>query len=442
MKQTNPISSPPRGWRRFLYLGPGLVWAASSVGVAELVFATRAGALFGTVLLWAPLLSIFLKYFTTEMVGRYTIATGENVVQAFARVELRLGPLKLPRGWILWLFWIFFAASIAGMSGIALAVGSCLAGFFPAYSYVLWSVISIIAVGGILAFRRYRVLEWISRVLVFIMLFFTFYSLIKASPPAGELAGSLLPRVPMNSLPELIPLLGWAGAGAIGTIWFSLWTQGSGRGMAGVRDKSIVPDERAVRGWISLGGFDLAVNTVITGLLTAGFLLAGAVILKPLHLVPHGERIGPALSRIAGASMGPLTEAVFLTGVFATLFSTLLADIDGLCRMAAASSQRRRGDGDHSRRYILFLSIYVVCIGGCAAAVPAPVILLQLAAAIDTLLLPVVILLTLHICRTRLSQAYHPNRFIRSMAWFSVAFFAFFVVLLAVSIARGVHFGL
>jgi hypothetical protein len=32
--------------------------------------------------------------------------------------------------------------------------------------------------------------------------------------------------------------------------------------MAGVRDKSIVPDERAVRGWNLLGGFDLAVKNM------------------------------------------------------------------------------------------------------------------------------------------------------------------------------------
>ncbi len=37
------VSEPPRGWRRLLALGPGLVWSASAVGVGSLVFATRAG---------------------------------------------------------------------------------------------------------------------------------------------------------------------------------------------------------------------------------------------------------------------------------------------------------------------------------------------------------------------------------------------------------------
>ena len=88
--KTDSIPRPPGGRRRFLMLGPGLVWAASSVGVAELVFATRAGAIFGFLLLWVPLVSLFFKYFITELVGRYTIVTGEDVIAAFGRIETKI----------------------------------------------------------------------------------------------------------------------------------------------------------------------------------------------------------------------------------------------------------------------------------------------------------------------------------------------------------------
>ncbi|MDY6827323.1 MAG: hypothetical protein SVV67_09175 [Bacillota bacterium] len=36
------VSEPPNGWRRLLFLGPGLVWSARVVGVGSQVFATRA----------------------------------------------------------------------------------------------------------------------------------------------------------------------------------------------------------------------------------------------------------------------------------------------------------------------------------------------------------------------------------------------------------------
>jgi Mn2+/Fe2+ NRAMP family transporter len=437
MEKTNAMTAPPRGWRRLLFLGPGLVWAASSVGVAELVFATRAGALFGLVLLWAPLVSLFFKFFVTELVGRYTIASGENVVRAFARVEVKIGPLRLPPGWILWLFWILFAASVAGMSGIALAVGSCLTALFPFMPCAAWSVAALLAVGAILVLGSYRALEWAARVLVAVMIAFTVYSVINSAPGGGELLAGLVPRAPAESLRELIPLLGWTGAGAIGTIWFSLWTQGSGRGAASSGDSS------SIKGWISVNRLDLALNTVVTAVLTVGFLIAGAAILRPQGLVPHGEDMGTVLAKIAGVSMGRMGEAVFLVGVFGTLFSTLLADIDGLCRVAVNSMGKRpAAEGAQARRYRFFLLVYVALAGAFAVVITAPVVMLQLTAVVDTVLLPVVALLAVRVCRQFLPRQFHPGRFSMAMVYASAVFFSFFIVLLIGAAARGVKFGL
>ena len=116
------IENPPKGKQLLKVLGPGLVWSASAIGVSELVFATRAGALFGYLLLWAPIVSLIMKYAIFEMAGRYTIATGENVLIAFTRVELDFKLFKLKTGWIIVLFWIVFIASVSGMAGIALSV--------------------------------------------------------------------------------------------------------------------------------------------------------------------------------------------------------------------------------------------------------------------------------------------------------------------------------
>ena len=42
-------------------LGPGLIWAAASVGVSHLVQSTRAGANFGFELVWIVILANLLK---------------------------------------------------------------------------------------------------------------------------------------------------------------------------------------------------------------------------------------------------------------------------------------------------------------------------------------------------------------------------------------------
>ncbi len=443
MKDNMTIGEPPRGWRRLVALGPGLVWAASSVGVAELVFATRAGAIFGFLLLWVPIVSLFFKYFFTEMMGRYTIATGEDVISAFARIETKIGPITLPKGWIIWIFWVFFIASVAGMGGIALTVGSAIFGVYSGVSYVVYAIISLMSVWIILFIGSYRGLENVSRILIAAMIFFVIYAVVKESPPASLVGSGLIPNIPDKSLRELIPLLGWTGAGAMGTIWFSLWTKASGRGVSEKPGKMTPAVQRKISGWIEISRIDLIFNMVLTGILTIGFLLAGASILHPLGLVPEGEGIGIILAGIAGKFYGRQGEIIFLVGVFSTLYSTLLADIDGLCRVASGAVESRWGKKRDKRfYYLIFLAVYVVSAGLFATIISAPVILLQLTAVIDTLLLPVVGLMGIYICTRFLPPVFRPGRWFVIFSYASVLFFVFFIVLLIIAVVRGVSFSI
>lgn len=437
------VSQPPVGWRRFLALGPGLIWSASAVGVGSLVFATRAGAIFGLTLLWAPIFTIFIKFFMTELVGRYTVATGENAVSAFGRIEVKLGPLRLPPGWILWIFWLFFIVSVVGMSGIALTIGSTLQALFPQLAYVAWALVALFTAGLILFVGSYKSLQFISRLLITVVIFFIVYAVAKLPPSSGEFFAGFYPRVPEESLRELVPLLGWAGAGAIGTIWFSMWTHGSGRGASGSKGAPLPADRERIKGWIKVNQIDLGINTVLTALLTTGFLLAGSAILMPQGLVPGGDELGLVISKIAGNFFGKNGEIIFLVGIFGTLYSTLVANIDGLCRVASGALKDTSGKREVKlSTYRLFVAIYVALSVLFATILPAPVILLQLTAVIDTLLLPVVAFLAVYICKRFLPPEFRPGRFSIAMTYFSALFFIFFIILLFSAVLRGVSFSL
>jgi Mn2+/Fe2+ NRAMP family transporter len=413
------------------------------VGVAELVFATRAGAIFGFLLIWVPIVSLFFKYFITELVGRYTIVTGEDVIAAFGRIETKLGPVTLPKGWVLWLFWAFFIASVAGMSGIALTVGSALFAIYSGVPYVAWSIIALTLVGVILFAGSYRGLEYTSRLLMIVIVCFIFYAVLRRFPPLSDMAAGLVPNVPEESLRELIPLLGWSGAGAMGTIWFSLWTKASGRGASRVIDNPSAGEVGAIRGWISTNRVDLVVNMILTVVLTVGFIIAGAMILNPLGIVPEGEGLGVALAKIAGDFYGPGAVTIFLVGVVGTLYSTLLADTDGLCRVAGgavkAQSKTKRPERFF---YMVFLVVYVVCAGLFTTVIPAPVVLLQVTAVIDTILLPIVGLMAIHICTKTLPIEFRPKRVTVVMSYLSILFFVFFIVLLVAAVVVGVDFSM
>lgn len=207
-----------------------------------------------------------------------------------------------------------------------------------------------------------------------------------------------------------------------------------------------IPDQSEygkIRGWIRVNQLDLLVSTILTMVLTVGFLLAGSSILRPLGLVPDGEEMGTVLAHIAGKFFGERGEVIFLVGIFGTLFSTVLANIDGLCRVAASALGYRTGEKQvKSRPYRLFLAIYIIFSGLFATILPAPVILLQVTAGIDTLLLPVVACLAVYICKEYLPGPLQAGRIAVWITYFSAAFFAFFIVLLLTAMIRGVQFGL
>jgi Mn2+/Fe2+ NRAMP family transporter len=73
---------PASFWQVF---GPGLLWAAAAIGVSHLVQSTRAGADAGFALAWVVIAAVCLKYPFFEFGPRYAAATGESLVEGYAR---------------------------------------------------------------------------------------------------------------------------------------------------------------------------------------------------------------------------------------------------------------------------------------------------------------------------------------------------------------------
>ena len=78
-------------------LGPGILLAATSIGASHLVHSPRAGALYGTQLLWLIVACHVFKYPAFEFGPRYAAATGKSLLAGYARVPG-------PKNWPLFLF--------------------------------------------------------------------------------------------------------------------------------------------------------------------------------------------------------------------------------------------------------------------------------------------------------------------------------------------------
>ena len=103
---------PPTGLLGLLMvLGPSLIWCGEYIGSGEVIIATRTGAVLGPAVLWAILVGIFLKYWIGLCGARYTVATGEGMIDMFDRIPG-------PRHWVVW------TVFVAQLAAATVAIGS------------------------------------------------------------------------------------------------------------------------------------------------------------------------------------------------------------------------------------------------------------------------------------------------------------------------------
>ena len=120
-------------WLKFF--GPGAILASLTIGVGELVFSTRAGALFGYNLLWFFALILFLKWVLVYSTARHIALTGAHPFQRWME-------LPGPRGWLPILFLVLAAAAfpiwVAFHSGTLGTLVAALLNSPGAHSHFAW----------------------------------------------------------------------------------------------------------------------------------------------------------------------------------------------------------------------------------------------------------------------------------------------------------------
>ena len=87
--------TPDRGrvGRWLAVFGPGAIIASLTIGTGELVFSSRAGALFGFDVLWLFLLTCLAKWALLYGTARHMVVSGIHPFERYAQ-------LPGPRGWL------------------------------------------------------------------------------------------------------------------------------------------------------------------------------------------------------------------------------------------------------------------------------------------------------------------------------------------------------
>ncbi len=302
--------APPAGYAsRVRKIGPGLMAAATGVGAGDLVATLIAGADFATVLLWAAVLGAVLKLALAEAVGRWHLASGGTILDGWRTLGR----------WATTLFGIYaviwgFVYGATAMSASALPLNALFQGLSVRY----WAIIAGLVGFLLVLLGRYGVIEKIMTALVAVMFVTVVGTAVLVAPDLGEVVTGLVPRLPDDSLINVLGLIGGVG-GTITMAAYGYWTMAKGwRGPQ----------------WIPMMRFDNSVGYVMTGIFVVAMLVVGAEILAGRDVTAGDEGL-LFLADELGAGYGMWARLLFLIGFFAVSFTSLLGVWNGVSLLFA-----------------------------------------------------------------------------------------------------------
>jgi Mn2+/Fe2+ NRAMP family transporter len=403
------IKKPPKGLAILALIGPGLVWCSEMIGSGEVILTTRVGAILGTGVMWAIIIGIFLKYVIGLAGARYTVCTGEGMIDMFDRIPG-------PRHWVVWIVLVvqLISAAIA-IGSIATAAGFFVHHLLPVSAQLAGWIVALFAL-FVAWSGRFNILRMIMSFFVLIIILGVLYVAGKVMPDLAALLNAFtfkIPQVPGwaiektgisdNPWREILPLMGWAAGGFASQVWYSYWVIGAGYGVnqAGVYGvpantdnlRQLNSDEaQKLKGWCRVIDVDATTAMTITTVVTLSFLVAGAGILGPNQLAPEGAEVVVSLSTIFSSQWGAVGGILFtLTGAVA-LIGTLLAQLAGWPRLLADSFriclpafQKRFEWRKQYRLFLIFFFVTNIVIVFTLGF--RPVFLVKVGAVLDGLLL-------------------------------------------------------
>jgi Mn2+/Fe2+ NRAMP family transporter len=286
-------------------LGPGLLLAATGIGVGDMVSSTIAGASYGLTLLWALAAGVVLKYAITEGAARWQLATGTSLLEGWRD--------HIPRAAV-YAFFIYFVVWSYFVSSALIAASALVpTAIMPAVPLPAWGVMHAVAAFTLVWFGRYErflaVIKWfvglkfaavIGSVLLIVFWSGADWSHIDARQPF--------------SLAYTLSLIGGVG-GTVTLLSYAYWMREAGWSGTGR-----LPMARA----------DLTVSFALVFIFSFSMIFLATQIDWTGQILNEGPRLCLLLADRIGAEIGPIGRAVFLLGFWGAAFSSVLGVFHGV----------------------------------------------------------------------------------------------------------------
>ena len=367
------VYAEPWSWKKFRrmlgFFGPAALVASMAVGAGETILVTGVGAWAEYGLLWLILLSVLVKgVAVTYLLGRFTAVSG----QPFGRM---LAKLPGPRGWfILTLLTIELLALSIALTAVAKPCGNLVVHIFSdslsaGPTDTFWeNLVTTVFLGlaiGLSLLTSYDILEKQQIIICGILVTGTILATVIVWPSvSGILFGTLsignLPAAPdwapsaarNDYFLNLVTVFGYVGGTLSTYLAYSGWVAHRGWGMTGNADverlgsridgtlkinylKEDASQVKRMRVLLSPLKWDVSMGALVLFIVTAAFMIAGAVVLYPRQTVLPGNA-WDLLTRQSSiwAQIHAALIPVYYVAILAALWGTLATIPEALTRFA------------------------------------------------------------------------------------------------------------
>src|SRR3954465_11934406 len=180
------------------------------VDISELVFAAKAGSIFGYALIWVFALSTIGIMVFGEMSGRVAAVAHQPVFNLMRhRLGLKLGLVTL------------FASVLSTLITTAAELGGVglILHYLTGAPYLLMAVVGVLVLGASMWVLPFKWIERTYGLLGLLMIVFA-VALVAIHPPWGKLAGGFVPQVPQGLNKQELLMFGYFGVAIISAVMF------------------------------------------------------------------------------------------------------------------------------------------------------------------------------------------------------------------------------
>ncbi|MCA9395492.1 MAG: Nramp family divalent metal transporter [Candidatus Omnitrophica bacterium] len=402
-------------------LGPGLIFAGTSIGVSHIVQSTRAGAVYGFGLILAVILANLFKYPFFEYGPRYTVATGEHLLHGYRRVGR-------------WAFYLFCGLSLCTMFPIQAAVTLVTTGLlanllswpFPpvVLSAVLLTVCCVILLAG-----RYPLLDKLMKIMILFLGVSTitaFAAALMRGPAGVQGAGQVFSFGDERDVAFLVALVGWMPTTLEISVWHSFWCAER------IKQTGHRPSLRHAL-------FDFHLGYWGTMIMALFFLGLGALVMYATGKEFSGSAVtftGQVIELYTEA-LGPWSKWVIGVAAATTMFSTTICCLDAfprvireVCVMVNPALEDRK-EKIYLGAILIVAAVSTVIIGCFVGRMKA---LIDFATTLAFLATPVFAYINLRtVTAGNVPVAAQPNRIEIAFSWFCLAVLTGFALLFVYS---------